>query len=224
MPVNPGSTHEHDTPIPDPTNPSSNPSHSPPHRIPYRNPTTEKIYHHGRCFCGKVTFTVHRPMPVGSKYCHCKTCQRLHGAVVQWATIFHKSSISFTAGHTNLRFLYHNGDDGTICDWSYKLPCKAIASCCGAPIMDEGRTMLMMFPALIDLSDEERLAWRTQPGEGGQLPCHIFYKDRSLDVNDGLKKYEGLDGSSRVMDEGGGYRGDEEGEFEGEGSSGAYGN
>ena len=67
--------------------------------------------------------------------------------------------------------------------------------------MDEGRKMLMMFPAIIDLSDEERLAWRTKPGEGGQLPCHIFYKSRCLDVKDGLRKYEGLDGNSPILEE-----------------------
>jgi hypothetical protein len=31
------------------------------------------------CHCGKVQFQINREKPLDAKYCHCLTCQRLHG-------------------------------------------------------------------------------------------------------------------------------------------------
>lgn len=33
----------------------------------------------GECHCGKVKYQLSRDKPLASKYCHCTTCQRLHG-------------------------------------------------------------------------------------------------------------------------------------------------
>ena len=33
----------------------------------------------GSCHCGKVKYQLSREKPLASKYCHCTTCQRLHG-------------------------------------------------------------------------------------------------------------------------------------------------
>lgn len=33
----------------------------------------------GKCHCGKVQYELSREKPLASKYCHCTTCQRLHG-------------------------------------------------------------------------------------------------------------------------------------------------
>lgn len=33
----------------------------------------------GTCHCGKVKYSLSRDKPLASKYCHCTTCQRLHG-------------------------------------------------------------------------------------------------------------------------------------------------
>jgi hypothetical protein len=33
----------------------------------------------GKCHCGKVQYQLSREKPLASKYCHCTTCQRLHG-------------------------------------------------------------------------------------------------------------------------------------------------
>ena len=33
----------------------------------------------GTCHCGKVTYELSREKPLAAKYCHCTTCQRLHG-------------------------------------------------------------------------------------------------------------------------------------------------
>jgi hypothetical protein len=31
------------------------------------------------CHCGRVEYQLSRKKPLDAKYCHCKTCQRLHG-------------------------------------------------------------------------------------------------------------------------------------------------
>lgn len=33
----------------------------------------------GQCHCGKVQYQLSRDKPLAAKYCHCTTCQRLHG-------------------------------------------------------------------------------------------------------------------------------------------------
>jgi hypothetical protein len=38
------------------------------------------------CFCGAVQYEVSAD-PVDAKICHCPTCQRLHGAPMQWAVL-----------------------------------------------------------------------------------------------------------------------------------------
>ncbi|TFK24414.1 hypothetical protein FA15DRAFT_669648 [Coprinopsis marcescibilis] len=84
--------------------------------------------------------------------------------------------------------------------------------------MDEGRAMVLLFPAIIDMSPEERLAWRTEEGESGKRPCHIFYAERVIDVKDGLKKWKGLDEKSDLVEE------DDEERFQNEAESSPGGN
>jgi hypothetical protein len=33
------------------------------------------------CHCGKVQYQLSKDKPVDAKYCHCTTCQRLHGKI-----------------------------------------------------------------------------------------------------------------------------------------------
>lgn len=33
----------------------------------------------GKCHCGAVQYELSREKPLASKYCHCTTCQRMHG-------------------------------------------------------------------------------------------------------------------------------------------------
>jgi hypothetical protein len=53
------------------------------------------------CFCGTVRYEVSAD-PVDAKICHCLACQKLHGAPMQWAAIFHKHHVRFTAGLNHL--------------------------------------------------------------------------------------------------------------------------
>ena len=34
----------------------------------------------GHCHCGRVHYQLKRDKPLDAKYCHCTTCQRLHGS------------------------------------------------------------------------------------------------------------------------------------------------
>jgi hypothetical protein len=52
------------------------------HREPYRvhdKAENFDVKWEGGCHCGKVTYQLSRDKPLASKYCHCSTCQRLHG-------------------------------------------------------------------------------------------------------------------------------------------------
>ena len=52
------------------------------HRAPYRihdNPKDFPVKWKGKCHCGAVQYQLSREKPLASKYCHCTTCQRLHG-------------------------------------------------------------------------------------------------------------------------------------------------
>lgn len=54
------------------------------HREPYAIHDHDKnakfdVKWEGSCHCGKVTYQLSRDKPLAAKYCHCTTCQRLHG-------------------------------------------------------------------------------------------------------------------------------------------------
>lgn len=55
------------------------------HREPYRIHEDNEnfpVKWEGSCHCGKVTYELSREKPLAAKYCHCTTCQRLHGVSV----------------------------------------------------------------------------------------------------------------------------------------------
>jgi hypothetical protein len=131
------------------------------------------------CYCKAVQIEV-RADPVDAKICHCRTCQSLHGAPMQWAAIFHKCDIRITKGANHLKF--YNGEkniDGRI------LPCKVSCRLCGTPIADEGRRMWLAFPSLFDFGFPPKVPEAFRP------TCHIFYGSRVIDISDDLPKWSG---------------------------------
>ena len=64
-----------------------------------------------RCHCGTVRYEVCAD-PVDAKICHCRMCQKLHGAPMQWAAIFHKHHVRFTAGLDDVRFFQRRAEPG----------------------------------------------------------------------------------------------------------------
>lgn len=139
------------------------------------------------CHCGAVRYEVDAD-PVDAKFCHCRTCQRLHGAPMQWAAIFHKHDVRFTRGEQHLR--YYNSD---LARAERILPCKVSCSLCGTPIADDGRTMWLAFPTLFDFGTPPRTPAAFRP------TCHIFYGARVVDVDDGLPKWSGHKNTSTLM-------------------------
>lgn len=166
------------------------------HREPYRiHQSDEKfsVKWRGGCHCGRVKFQLSRERPLVSKYCHCTTCQRLHGAPFQWCTIFHKKDINFTHGHHDLGWY-----DPTEKSQTHHLPCKVSCAFCRTPLMDEGRNMILLYPTLIEgiETPEARKAFESK--------CHMFYPQRVVDFKgDGIAKWSGLEGESDLLDDDG---------------------
>lgn len=147
-----------------------------------------KAKYEARCHCGAVRYQAAAD-PVDAKICHCAMCQKLHGAPMQWAAIFHKHHIKFTAGIEHVKFF-----DGSLNTSKRVLPCKASCSICGTPIADEGRRMWLAFPSLFDFGAPPKIPAAFKP------TCHIFYGARVLDMNDGLPKWAGHAEQSARLD------------------------
>ena len=131
------------------------------------------------CHCGTVRYHVCSD-PVDAKICHCIMCQKLHGAPMQWAAIFHKRHVRFCAGLNHLRFFNSNLNRA-----ERILPCKVSCNLCGAPLADEGRNMWLAFPSLFDFGAPPKVPETFKP------TCHIFYAARVFDMDDRLPKWAG---------------------------------
>jgi len=118
--------------------------------------------------------------PVDVKFCHCIDCQMLHGAPMQWAAIFHKRQVRFSAGFDQLAF--YNASLGIA---ERQLPCKLRCQQCGTLVADEGRNMWLAFPTLFHFGSPREVPAVFYPS------CHIFYANRVVDVHDGLPKWSG---------------------------------
>jgi hypothetical protein len=130
-----------------------------------------------RCHCGAVQYEVGSD-PVDAKLCHCLDCQKLHGAPMQWAAIFHKRDVRVTKGIDNLRFF-----NSECHRYERILPCKVSCGRCGTLIADEGRRMWLAFPSLFDFGHASKVPASFKPS------CHIFYSLRVIDLNDDLPKW-----------------------------------
>ena len=139
------------------------------------------------CQCGAVSYEV-RADPLDAKICHCRDCQALHGAPMQWAAIFHKRDVRFTEGVERLRFY----NSALNCQ-SRALPCKVSCGLCGTPIADEGRNMWLAFPTLFDFGMPPQVPEAFKPS------CHIFYGMRVMDVVDDLPRWSGHKGKSTLL-------------------------
>ncbi len=155
----------------------------------YASPDDESFVarYRARCHCDRVRYEV-RADPVDVKVCHCRNCQVLHGAPMQWAAIFHKRDVRFTAGVGNLRF-YNSALNRS----ERLLPCKVACAVCGTLVADEGRNMWLAFPTLFDFGLPPRVPEAFRP------TCHIFYAMRVVEIADGLPKWSGHKGESTLL-------------------------
>lgn len=139
------------------------------------------------CHCNTVRYEV-CANPVDSKICHCRVCQKLHGAPKQWAAIFHKHHVRILEGMDQLRF-YNSALSGH----ARILPCKVSCALCDTPIADEGRNMWLAFPSLFDFGITPEVPESFKP------TCHIFYSTRMIDLNDNLPKWSGHKNKSVLL-------------------------
>lgn len=145
------------------------------------------VRYRARCRCGVVRYEVCAD-PVDAKICHCSDCQIQHGAPMQWAAIFYKKQVRFTAGFEQLTF-YNVGLGVT----ERRLPCKLRCQHCGTLVADEGRKMWLAFPTLFDFGSPPHVPAPFRPS------CHIFYANQVMDVHDDLPKWSGHKNKSTLM-------------------------
>ena len=145
------------------------------------------VKYRASCYCKAVQIEVCAD-PVDAKICHCLTCQRLHGAPMQWAAIFHKRDVRITKGTDCLKFF---NSEQSISERI--LPCKVSCSLCGTPIADEGRRMWLTFPSLFNFGYSPTVPKAFMP------TCHIFYGSRVIDISDDLPKWSGHKNNSERM-------------------------
>ncbi|MGB8331498.1 MAG: GFA family protein [Polyangiales bacterium] len=145
------------------------------------------VKYRARCHCGAVRYEVCAD-PVDAKICHCRACQVLHGAPMQWAAIFHKRDVRLAAGLEDLRF--YNSELG---GRGRALPCKVSCARCGTLIADEGRRMWLAFPTLFEFGTPPQVPAAFEP------TCHIFYGARVIDIADGLPKWSGHKNESTLL-------------------------
>ena len=143
--------------------------------------------YYARCQCDTVRYEVCAD-PVDAKICHCRDCQVLHGAPMQWAAIFHKGDVRFTAGIEQLRFY-----NSALNRHERLPPCKVACAQCGTPIADEGRNMWLAFPTLFDFGVPPQVP------EAFRATCHIFYRMRVVDIVDELPKWSGHKDRSTLL-------------------------
>ena len=139
------------------------------------------------CYCNAVRYEVCAD-PVDAKLCHCTVCQKLHGAPMQWAAIFHKHHVRILEGMEHL--LFYNSERNR---HERILPCKVSCGLCGTPFADEGRHMWLAFPSLFDFGIRPNIPETFKP------TCHIFYDMRTIDWNDDLPKWSGHKNKSALL-------------------------
>ncbi|KAG1733594.1 Mss4-like protein [Suillus paluster] len=144
-----------------------------------------KTKYESSCWCGAVRFAFSGD-PLDAKHCHCRQCQRLHGAPFQWAVIFPKTSV---------RLLQNNSDalhcfSTTTKHAAHHVPCKVSCNICRAPLFDEGKRTVLAYP-----SHYGGVPLEFQPS------CHIFYGERVMEVCDGIPKWRGHKNDSELMQE-----------------------
>ena len=145
------------------------------------------VKYRASCHCGAVQYEACDD-PVDSKICHCRVCQKLHGAPMQWAAIFHKHHVRFAAGVKHLHFF-----NSELNKHERILPCKVSCALCHTLVADEGRHMWLAFPSLFEFGIPPIVPETFRP------TCHIFYGMRSMDMNDGLPKWSGHKNASALL-------------------------
>ncbi len=121
----------------------------------------------GACYCGAVTVTVKGP-PAASAYCHCFECRKWHSAPINAFSIWPDANVTIEGPTTT----------STVSDASGRVSCTK----CGGCVANLKPTLGMTVVYPMTLAGPKG-AFKFEPA------FHIFYKERVMDVCDGLPKF-----------------------------------
>lgn len=161
-------------------------------------PSKDPVIYKASCYCGRVKYEV-RGDPESSKLCHCRGCQLLHGAPFEWVSIFLKHNVRFD--QNSLKYLYFYSGESDIGFSSVDpgerpaLPLKVSCSHCRTPVADEGRNVWLAFSTLFGFTTETGIP------ESFQHSCHLFYRQRCINLPDDKTKWEGHKNKSGIWQE-----------------------
>ncbi|EIM92394.1 uncharacterized protein STEHIDRAFT_89359 [Stereum hirsutum FP-91666 SS1] len=144
----------------------------------------------GGCFCGQASYTITAP-PKMRAYCHCTGCQRLNACPYNWTIHNDASNFTFTHPQPHAERLdsFVNPDK----PWKTRFRCKT-CGCTVASKNSKTNNVSVWGPHLE--RDNEGMIKRS---DEVKPTAHIFYGTRIADVNDGLPKWEGYEGTSNRM-------------------------
>lgn len=97
-----------------------------------------KATYHAACWCDKVEFEFHGD-PIDAKHCHCKQCQRLHGAPFQWAALYHKTSVRLKHSCDPMYLNFFSTQERQS---DHSVPCKVSCRNCGSHILWVSKSLL----------------------------------------------------------------------------------
>lgn len=164
---------------------------------PYTRPSSFKAKYSGSCYCSLIQYELSSD-PLQAMYCHCETCQTLHGTPFQWAAVVPKDAVSFSPGSLANLVFFSASDEKDV--WDDTVPVKLGCKQCHAPVADEGRNMMLMLPPFIKF-DRDASGRKVVP-DAFKATHHMFYGKRVMDVNDGLDKWVEKKGGKKCDDEG----------------------
>lgn len=78
--------------------------------------------HQGSCLCGQIAFEINSD-PVKVSHCHCRMCQKQHGAAFATYARFRRAEVKYLRGEDKLS-VYNSSDDVL----------RKFCRCCGANI------------------------------------------------------------------------------------------
>jgi len=156
---------------------------------PYTRPEGFAPKYNASCFCGTIKWQLSEDA-LDAMYCHCETCQTLHGTPYQWAAVVPKENVYFNQNADKIVFFNSSASD---CSEDapaqdecargkneYKLPCKLSCPYCHASFADEGRRMMLMLPPYIHFERDER-GKKIVP-DAFMAKHHMFYGKRVADM------------------------------------------
>ena len=125
----------------------------------------------GSCFCGAVTFEVTgEPRLMG--YCHCRDCASWAGAPINAFSLWAPEAVQVTGGADRLGSFAKT-------EQSHRKFCTT----CGGHVFSEHPGMGMTDVYLNNVQ-----------GFDHKGTMHVFYAERTMDMNDDLPKFDGLPG------------------------------